>query len=165
MSDRTSLFEHERPRLVQQVETGIAVLTEAKALSLQHAIDVLKHELLMLHSGVDTSGISGTDIDDIFSSALDGGITYWCKKAALVHSDAPLDFTYTSEALSHGREVELVDSFDGKKHIISRAKLEQGIRLAAAKKGQTAAKFIEDADAASADVAVQYAIFGEIVYG
>jgi hypothetical protein len=50
-------------------------------------------------------------------------------------------------------------------HPLTRAKMVHGINAAAKHWRMSVEAFVEDADADMADTAVQFALFGEIVYG
>lgn len=111
--------------------------------------------------------VSGQDIDDIMSSALDGGITYWCGKAEVV--DEYLG-EYASDQISRGGSLKLYDIEDGTVFELTLEKFLNGLRLWVENIRSFALAFanrleIDEIDAVSADVIVQYALFGEIVYG
>lgn len=59
--------------------------------------------------------------------------------------------------------VYIFDHGEGKRHQLTKYKLEQGFRLNAEKRPQDA--ILEDGDAVTGDCILQYAIFGDIIYG
>ena len=119
------------------------------------------------------------DIDDIMVAALEGGINYWCREAEVVG-----DYLgeYASEQISRGGTLKLYDSEEDEVYELTRDKLLDGIK-----------KYCEDTerpydimcegvnsvgcstgeygldccmvDAVVADMIIQYAVMGEIVYG
>lgn len=123
--------------------------------------------------------VTQEDVDDIVATALEGGINYWCRKAEVVG-----DYLgeYASEQISRGRTLKLYDSEKDEVYELTRDKLLDGIK-----------KYCEDAerpydimhegvnsvgcstgeygldccmvDAVVADMIIQYAVMGEIVYG
>jgi hypothetical protein len=112
-------------------------------------------------------------IDDILCAAFEGGINYWAD-ATRILGDWPAGAHFASEAVSRGGNVAVceADDFERTWHPLDRERIERGIRLAAQrwKRGGTrqqltVEQWYEDHDAAEADVAVQLAIFGEVVYG
>jgi hypothetical protein len=107
-------------------------------------------------------------IDDLAVAAFEGGINYWCRRAEVV-GEYPEGAEFASDALAKGATVQLfiLDPDDNEPESVelTSAKLREGIRLEAARVGQTIEAFYEDHDADSADNAVQMAVFGKLVYG
>ena len=79
------------------------------------------------------------DINDIVSTALEGGINYWCGGAII--KDVPAKAELNLE------------------------KLLNGIKMHCTKIGKTPLELMDDYDACDADCIVQYAVMGEIVFG
>ena len=105
-------------------------------------------------------------IDDIMATALEGGITYWCDDAEVVG-----DYLgeYASEQISRGGTLKLHDSGEDEtyeltldKFLVGLAKVvgERGLDVIYQGKIAPSNIYAEDADAI-----IQYAIFGEVVYG
>lgn len=116
-----------------------------------------------------TLSISDEDIDDIMCTALEGGITYWCREARVVG-----DYIgeYASEQISRGGELILVDSESDDEYMLTKQKLLNGIRLAISNHYYEDYKWwnsngIEtyNVDADVADVIIQLALFEDIIYG
>lgn len=116
-----------------------------------------------------TLSISDEDIDDIVCTALEGGITYWCREARVVG-----DYLgeYASEQISRGGELILVDSESDDEYTLTKQKLLNGIRLAIYNHYYEDYKWwnsngIEtcNVDADVADVIIQLALFEDIIYG
>ena len=111
--------------------------------------------------------ITNEDIDDIMCAALEGGITYWCGKAEVVG-----DYLgeYAHEQISRDGALKLYDIEDGSVYELTLFKFLQGVRIYMENSddppimynNRIDASFI-DADAA--DSIIQYALFGDIVYG
>ena len=111
--------------------------------------------------------ITGEDIDDIMCTALEGGICHWCGYTEVV---GKYFSKYAHEQISRGGILRLYEFETAKSFDLDRDKFIQGLRL-----------FIEhghgdlvnlknnridpaDFDAECANMVVQYAVFGEIVY-
>ena len=115
--------------------------------------------------------VSQEDVDDIMCGALEGGITYWCSRAKVVG-----DYLgeYGHEQIAMGGQLELHDREEDEVYILDLEKLLNGIKLYA--KNPTGYNCFEqkdghleidccNADANVCDAIVQYALFGELVYG
>lgn len=113
-----------------------------------------------------TYKINSKDIDDIMATALEGGITYWCDCVEIT-GDCLGEFA--SDQISRGGTLMLHDAEENKWHELTLGRFllglkcfteEFGLELNEDKTIDTCA--MDDMDA---DSIVQYAIFGEIVYG
>lgn len=114
------------------------------------------------------------DIDDIMVSALEGGICYWARKAEVVGKYLG---EYASEQISRGGALAIWLSEpldDGKScYMLDRDKFLVGFKLWLEKGGDSygAIDYSDGSvdcgqiDAACADGIVQYALFGEIIFG
>ncbi len=115
--------------------------------------------------------LSQEDIDDIMCGALEGGITYWCGKAEVVG-----DYLgeYGHEQIARGGQLKLYDSEEDEVYDLDLEKLLNGIKLWA--KDPVGCNCLEqidghlefdccNADAEVCDAIIQYALFGEVVYG
>ena len=91
---------------------------------------------------------------DIFTAAIEGGINYWASISGYVFSD---DF---ASAFIYEEETGKVTSMASDSHVWKDA-----VAKAAKYMGQSLGLFYEEHDADSADVAMQFAILGEVVYG
>lgn len=112
--------------------------------------------------------VTREDVDDIMCMALEGGITYWCNKAEVIEDEYYGE--YASEQISRGGSLRLFDSEEDEVYELTLEKLLNGIRLACREgygedwfDGYKLDSFQIDGDAA--DTILQYAIFGEQVYG
>lgn len=123
--------------------------------------------------------VTQEDIDDIVTTALEGGINYWCRKAEVVG-----DYLgeYASEQISRGGTLKLHDSEEDGVYELTRDKLLDGIKKYCEdvnrpydimysemnSVGCSSGEFGLDCsmvDATVADMIIQYAVMGEIVYG
>lgn len=110
------------------------------------------------------------DIDSIMTTAFEGGITYWCYCAKVVGGDYR-GAAYAAEVISRDGALDLLYQ-DGDARKAARLTLERfmdGLRLYATKRGGLPldANGIDTGqiDVVQADLIVQYAIFGEAVFG
>lgn len=128
-----------------------------------------------------TFNITDEQLDDIMCAALEGGITYWCDEAKVVG-----DYLgeYAHEQIARGGQLILSDSEEGKTYELNKEKLLKGLELYLTNGGdaEIASREIVDTaevaaatyeytidtcevDAAVADEIVQYALFGDVIYG
>lgn len=109
------------------------------------------------------------DVDDIMCGALEGGINYWCRKAEVVESEYFGE--YASEQISRGGNLRLYDSNDDEVYVLDLEKFIAGFKAWVANgydtHGAIQAGKIDccNIDAEDADQIVQFAIFGDIVFG
>lgn len=105
-------------------------------------------------------------IDDLMTTALEGGITHWCDGVEVVG-----DYLgeYASDQISRGGMLRLHDSEEDEWHELNLEKFTKGLTkvieelgLDALYEGKVDAGEI---DAEDADAIIQYAIFGEVFYG
>ena len=112
-----------------------------------------------------TVTITPQQVDDLLAAALEGGINHWCSNAGLysAHVDTS-SIEHISDGLTRGCFIilHLQDSDDVRDLTIE--KMLQGISMAAEHFKTDVSNFLEDHDAESADIAVQFAVFGTIVY-
>ena len=121
--------------------------------------------------------VCNEDIDDIMVSALEGGINYWCRKAE-VKGDYLGE--YASDQISRGGELVLYDTEENKSYTLSKEMFIEGLKkyIAAGNTdcidretngiGVYTGKLNIDPcniDAGAADCIIQYALFGDVVYG
>lgn len=114
------------------------------------------------------------DIDDIMMSAFEGGINYWCRRV-VVQGDYL--GKYASEQISRGGKLAiwLDEPFEDDKtcYVLDRDKFLAGFKLWIESDGDSY-DTIDDSDgsvdcgqidAICADEVIQYALFGEVVFG
>lgn len=109
------------------------------------------------------------DIDDIVCTALEGGITYWCGAAEVVGEYLG---EYASDQISRGGSLILYDAESSDTWELTKEKLINGIVLAAQTNIYPDYCWIDgnkldtcSIDGEIADCIVQYALFGEIIFG
>lgn len=115
--------------------------------------------------------ITDEDIDDIMCSALEGGITYWCSEAEVKGEYLG---EYGSEQISHGGILLLHDIEEPEVYELTKEKLLKGIMMYLANPTYSDVLEMIDhelrldtsyVDADVSDCMVQYALFGDIVFG
>ena len=123
-----------------------------------------------IHSITPTIIVTNNDIDDIVTTALEGGINYWADQAETVGTLREEDKDlYISETISRGYTVEIHDAEEGEVYQLDLEKLLNGITYGVQN------GFVEinnggtidtgDIDAIAADVIIQAALFGDVIYG
>ena len=113
--------------------------------------------------------VTETDIEDIITTAVEGGINYWGSVVKEGKSDKPIS-EIAAKTLISGGEVTIIDD-DDLLYELTIAKLMHGIKkwidsgianTALCLDGQSLETSYIDAN--EADVIIQYALFDEIVY-
>ena len=116
--------------------------------------------------------VGGEDVDGIMVSALEGGINYWCGEARVAGEYLG---TYASEQISRGGLLYLEDFEDDETYVLNREKFMDGLRKFIRENAtdydcllrQVDGSYTLDTcqiDAVAADMIIQYAVFGELVY-
>lgn len=109
------------------------------------------------------------DIDDIMVSALEGGINYWCREAEVVEEKRCAEWGH--EQIARGGGLILHDAESYYKWELTREKFLEGFKLwlenGGDKYGAVSNGEVDcgEIDAECADSIIQYAIFGEVIYG
>lgn len=113
--------------------------------------------------------VTQEDIDDIMATALEGGITYWCRAAEVVGNYLG---EYASEQISRGGVLNLYDAEEDDVYELDLEKLLKGIRKAYDENWfmeygwcNGAALDTCQIDADIADVIVQLALFDDVIFG
>ena len=124
-----------------------------------------KEPYYMLSANV-SAKVCDKDIDDIMCGALEGGITYWCSRAEVVGEYLG---EYASEQISKGGELRLYDCESDEVYTLTLDKFLRGLATYISsccgfvvKNGCLDPGAI---DAEGADSIVQYALFGNVIYG
>ena len=106
------------------------------------------------------------DIDDIMAVALDGGICYWCRKAEVVGECLG---EYASDQISRGGALILHDAESAQTWELTLEKFLKGVKLYFEQgchvNVEDNAIDTCDIDANDADCIIQFAVFGEVVFG
>ena len=106
--------------------------------------------------------ITEQDIDDIMITALEGGINYWCDSVEINYN--PANKEYASEIIAYGGELRLI--LEGAEWVLTREMIIGGIDKAMDHfQYDCFEKFMDEYDATTADVVVQFALFDKIVFG
>lgn len=115
------------------------------------------------------------DIDDIMVGALEGGISYWCGEAEVVEEKRVAEWGH--EQIARGGALVLHDIEDpDQTWELTLEKFLNGFKLwvesggdqYGAVQGEAGGGIVVDCceiDAGCADEIIQYALFGEVVYG
>ena len=121
--------------------------------------------------------VASEDIDDIMCTALEGGINYWCDEAAVDEDKRVTEWGHEQIARGGELKIHVVEPFDDEDtewFTLTKEKFMNGLKLYIARQGHV--DFLEvvdhelrvDAgyvDADAADTIIQYALFGDIIYG
>lgn len=113
------------------------------------------------------------DIDDIMVSALEGGISYWCREAEVIGER--MGEGWGHEQIARGGILRLYDAEDGEHYDLDREKFLAGLKkyLEHPLYDGTILRGIHEdrmeldcgmIDALAADQIIQYALFGDIMY-
>ncbi len=108
------------------------------------------------------------DIDDIMVGALEGGINYWCREAEVLGEYLG---KYGSEQIARDGTLVLHDAESSDKWELTREKFLNGFKLwlenGGDEYGAVSGSEVDccNIDAGCADSIIQYAIFGEEVFG
>lgn len=111
--------------------------------------------------------VTQQDIDDIMVSVLEGGINYWCRKAEVVGGKYLGE--YASDQISRGGSLMLYDIESSDKWELTLEKFLAGLKMYVENGGAGCvwdeAIDTGEIDGCAADNIVQYALFGELVFG
>ena len=118
---------------------------------------------------------SKEDINDLISTALEGGINYWCSRAVGKRDTdrnylgvAPEDrdnVQYISDVVSNGGTLVLFDAESSDKWELTLEKMMKGIEMHCTDNKVAPSELMDGYDANDADNIIQYALFGELVFG
>lgn len=111
--------------------------------------------------------ISDENINDLMVTALEGGINYWCS-SAVVTTQPIEDWKYASDVISLTNGViTLTDTEDeDETWELTTEKFMNGLKLLMDDSDFVDVNDMMDChDAETADKLIQYALFGELVYG
>lgn len=110
--------------------------------------------------------VTNQDIDDIMCTALEGGITYWCRRAEVVGGKYLGE--YTHEQISRGGSLMLYDAESSDKWELTLDKFKHGLQeWLRYNPGSVSVECIDTSyiDSNCADEIIQYALFNEVVFG
>lgn len=112
--------------------------------------------------------VATRDIDDIMCAALEGGITGWCRAAKPV---GKMLGEYGHEQIARGGSLMLYDAESSDKWELTLDKFLRGLALAIESGAPVTidaeSGYIDtsDVDAECADMIIQFALFGDLVFG
>lgn len=115
--------------------------------------------------------VSQRFLDDLVSTAFEGGINYWCTKAEPGTATGALveGADYLSDVITRGGTVYLYDDDpsegSGKTYALTLDKLLNGLALYIDRNLARSDGIPDVLDANGADQVIQYAVFGEVIYG
>ena len=125
-------------------------------------------------------------IIDVLDTAFEGGIGYWAcldnthpdwvearkqwKEAHKTEQEPnpiPCFSEVALQVMQNGKAVILIDEEDETEYQLTLEKLVEGCRIYTIRKGKDIQKALDEADfdANDADAIIQYALFGDIIYG
>src|SRR5690606_27238818 len=109
-------------------------------------------------------------VDDFLTSAFEGGINYWHHTKVKVVDNDWKDADFASDVVSRGGKVILTPDepaygYKKESYTLDLNKVIKGIEMACEHFGYTPTELYDNHDALIADVIVQYALWGEIVFG
>ena len=111
--------------------------------------------------------LNQADLDDIMCAALEGGISYWCGRVEVVDDYLA---SYAHQQISRGGTLKLYDVEDDEVYELNFDKLVRGLELFLIHENDTLIKLKQEKllaaniDSICADLIVQYALFGELVF-
>mgnify|MGYP007101850349 CR=1 FL=1 len=111
--------------------------------------------------------VSDKDIDDIMVTALEGGITHWCSK---VEVSGEYLGEYASDQISRGGSLKLYDIKSRHVFELTLEKFLTGLRLwiefeRTFRLNGGWRLDVAKIDAEAANYIIQYALFGDVIYG
>jgi hypothetical protein len=109
--------------------------------------------------------LTNEDVDNVLCTALEGGINYWTSTPVKV-PEWPEGAEYASDVVTKNKSIFIFDEDEEVWMELNLEKTLMGIKTFLAGR-DLACDFIQngDYDAGDADLMIQYALFGKIVYG
>ena len=120
----------------------------------------VEHEILLTQE----------DIDDIMVGALEGGINYWCQEAEVIKEKRVADWGHEQIARGGSLILHDIEDYDDTQEL-TLEKFLNGFKLWVAQGGDHYGAISHgrvdccQIDAECADAIVQYAVFGQLVFG
>lgn len=114
--------------------------------------------------------ITNEQINDLMVAALEGGINYWCGRVTLKEGSLTPEqkekMEYISDAISLGGVLIIEDVETDETWELTKDKFLTGVEKTIEwGEFKNVEEMFDNHDAETADVLLQYAIFGEIVFG
>jgi len=105
-------------------------------------------------------------IADMLVACFEGGANYWIRyiqrKGDPPNGKRP---AYNSDWIANGGTMSVYAEGDEREHVATLESFASGIVRAAVHTKRSVESFVDDHDASDADLAMQFALFGEIIYG
>lgn len=145
---------------------GVRVMEEVKKMGLNHALNISFRVI-----------VTPEDIDDIMVSALEGSMSYWANRTNVPKEKRVAEWGYEQIARGGELHIHVVEPFDQNGtewYVLTKEKFLKGLEIYLKEpKYSDCLEFVNHelridtcyVDADVADTIVQYALFGEIVYG
>jgi len=115
------------------------------------------------------------DINDLISTALEGGINYWCGNAEIkynadctmfgVSAEDESKVEFISDVVGYGGVLILFDGESNAEWELDLNKMVNGITKHCNENGLSIVELMDNFDADDADCIVQYAVMNELVFG
>lgn len=112
--------------------------------------------------------ITAENINDLLTTAFEGGINYWCSNVEILNlpREYEADKIYASDAIAIGGELRLYDAESSDTWVLTLGKFLSGVEKTLEwGKFASVEDMMDNHDAETADVLIQYALFNEIVFG
>jgi len=107
--------------------------------------------------------LTNENIDDLMVAALEGGINYWCSRVKVIQ--CPEKTMFASDVISKDGSLMLYDDEGSEKYELTLEKFMNGVELACKHyEYNNAEELMDNHDAETADVIVQYALFDKIIF-
>ena len=107
--------------------------------------------------------VSDEDINNVLVGAFEGGSNYWLEKAIVKDNDYK-GGKYASDVIGRGGEL-ILRTIEGEKNLLTQAKMIDGFQKYIDNNGMDYPFDYGQPDAYTYDTILQYALFGELVYG
>lgn len=105
--------------------------------------------------------VTDQNISDLLVACFEGGSNYWITSVEILGDEKG---EFASDHVGNGGEVT-INVFEDKPETLTRDKMRKGIQRAARDFHMNDRAFVEAHDADTADVALQLAVFDQVIYG
>ena len=113
----------------------------------------------------DQHSISVNDLSDLMVAAFEGGINYWCRRVKIVEPEK-WENMFASDIIANNGRLILFDAEVPKSYMLTLDNVIKGIKKTMDWGDfKSIEQLMNEHDAETADVLIQFAIFDEITYG